>query len=209
MTAPSEQPPPADLPDVLDEGDRPSITEVNGTVARFEMAYSPEGEAERLAFGAPLLTRLPSYLFAACCAGVVGMVTLAYSGSSNSRLYVWIVEGDEDRPIPALVLAAVIALSGLATVVRSHMRGVVVTKHGLEARYLLPMGVPRLKRWAWAQIHRMVMDERGVMLELWDSTYERLPAVAEGARLAGVLAHAAGKHGIVTTQLAPLDKDKD
>jgi hypothetical protein len=48
------------------------------------------------------------------------------------------------------------------------------------------------------------MDERGVMLELWDSTYERLPAVAEGEKLAGVLTHAATKHGIVTTHLEPL-----
>ena len=39
----------ANLQNLADEGDRPSITEVNGTVARFEMAY-PLEERERWAF---------------------------------------------------------------------------------------------------------------------------------------------------------------
>lgn len=202
VTVPAEEQPPPALTDVVtDDGDRPSITEVNGTVARFEMAYSPDKDDERLSFGPPLWQTLPSYLFGALCLALVIVVATTYFGSSNSRLYVWIVEGDRGRPIPSSALAFIVFLSGLATVVRAHMRGVVITKEGIEARYLLPMGVPRVKRWQWAQVHRMVMDKRGVMLELWDSSYERLPAVAEAPRLMGVLAHAAGKHGIVITQL--------
>jgi hypothetical protein len=201
VTAPAEQPPSA-LPDVVtDDGDRPSITEVNGTVARFEMAYSPDKDDERLTFGPPIWTKIPSYVFGALCLALVIVVVTTYFGPSNSRLYVWIVEGDKGRPIPSAALAFIVFLSGIATVVRAHMRGVVITKEGIEARYLLPMGVPRVKRWQWAQVHRMVMDGRGVMLELWDSSYERLPTVAEGSKLAGVLTHAGNKHGIVITQL--------
>ena len=201
VTAPAQEPTPP-LPDVVtDDGDRPSITEVNGTVARFEMAYSPDKDDERLTFGAPLWSRIPSYVFGVLCLTLVIVVAVTYFGPSNSRLYVWIVEGDRGRPIPSSALAFIVFLSGLATVVRSHMRGVVITKDGIEARYLLPMGVPRVKRWQWAQVHRMVMDGRGIMLELWDSSYERLPSVGETARLMGVLNHAATKHGIVITQL--------
>ncbi len=201
MTTPAREPTPP-LPDVAtDDGDRPSITEVNGTVARFEMAYSPDKEDERMVFGPPVWSRIPSYVFGVLCLALVIVVAATYFGPSNTRLYVWIVEGDRGRPIPSAALAFIVLVSGLATVVRAHMRGVVVTKDGIEARYLLPMGVPRVKRWQWAQVHRMVMDGRGVMLELWDSSYERLPSVGETSRLIGVLNHAASKHGIVITQL--------
>jgi len=201
VTTPAPKPAPP-LPDVVtDEGDRPSITEVNGTVARFSMAYSPDKDDERMVFGPPFSTRIPSYVFGALCLALAIVVTTTYFGPSNTRLYVWIVEGDKGRPIPSAALAFIVFISGLATVVRAHMRGVVVTKGGIEARYLLPMGVPRVKRWQWAQVHRMVMDGRGVMLELWDASYERLPSVGETSRLMGVLNHAASKHGIVITQL--------
>lgn len=201
VTVPAEEQPAPALTDTVDDGDRPSITEVNGTIARFEMAYSPDKDDERLTFGPPLWSKIPSYVFGVLCVALVCVVVSAYFGSSNSRLYVWIIEGDKGRPIPSAALAFIVFVSGLATVVRAHMRGVVVTKDGIEARYLLPMGVPRVKRWQWAQVHRMVMDDRGIMLELWDSTYERLPDVAERSRLSSVLAHAASKHGIVMTQL--------
>jgi hypothetical protein len=205
-TAPPTPQAPPELPDVADEGDRPSITEVNGTVARFEMTYSPDAEDARIVFGPPLWSRLPAYLYGGLAAALVSTVAFAYTlASSNARVYVWIVEGDRHRPIPAAALAFVVACSGLATMIRAHMRGVIVTKHGLEARYLLPFGVPRVRRWAWSQLHRVVMDDRGVMLELWDSTYERLPDVAELRKLAGVLLHAAQKHGIVATQLGSID----
>ena len=85
------------------------------------------------------------------------------------------------------MLAFFIFLSGVGTLVRARMRGVVVHVDGLEARYLLPMGVPRVKRWAWAQIERVLIDDEGAMLELWDSTYERLPDVARPGELGALL----------------------
>lgn len=205
LTAPIPDPNAAteQLPDAQDEHDRPSITEVNGTVARFSMAYSAAAtERDRVTFGAPLLTRAPSYVFGLFALGIATSVTLAYTVlPSHSKLYVWLVEGDKGRPVPAVVLAIVIACSGIATVVRAHMRGVIVTADGVEARSLLALGVPSVKRWNWAQIHRMIMDDQGILLELWDSTYERLPAVQDTQTLAGLLTEQAGKHGIVTTHL--------
>jgi hypothetical protein len=85
------------------------------------------------------------------------------------------------------------------------MRGVVIHVDGIEARYLLPLGVPRVKRWAWAQIERVVLDEEGAMLELWDSTYERLPDVARPVDLGAQLERLAASRRIIVTRLDAID----
>jgi hypothetical protein len=195
------------MPELADEGDRPSITEVNGTVARFDMAYNAEDETMRVAFGAPLSARIPSYVFLALAVGVAVTVAAAYRMSPSSSLFIWVVEGDRGRPLPASVLSFIILISGLATALRSHMRGVIVHKSGIEARYLLPLGVPRIRKWAWPQIHRMVMDEEGVMLELWDGQYDRLPDVGRGAELADLLEGMGSRHNITVTRLKKMIED--
>ena len=191
------------LENLSEDGDRTSITEVNGSVARFDMSYSPVA-GERLFFGPPRSARIPGFVFLAFAVVLVALEAIAYTGSSNSRLYVWLVEGDSARPLPSVVLAAIVLLSALGTVVRTHLRGVVVKGDGLEARYLLALGMPRIKKWAWAQIHRMVIDERQVMLELWDNTYERLPPVADFAKLRAALEGVAAARRIPVTKLKPL-----
>ncbi len=192
------------LPNLADEGDRPSITETNGTVARFEMAYENESP-ERHAFGAPLLTKLPAIVWFGFSLAVTCVVVLAHHSSSNSPLYVWVVERDRGG-VPASGLAFIILASGIATLVRSYMRGVIVQRSGIEARIVLPLGVPRVRRWAWAQIHRMVIDDRDdVMLELWTGEYDKLPSVARPKDLASVLEHKCAQHGVLLTRLKALD----
>jgi hypothetical protein len=182
-----------------------SVTDVHGTVARFEMAYSPVAR-RAVTFGPPLRQRLPSLVFFSFGAALVSLVVTAYYvASSNSSLYVWIVDGDRARPLPAAVLAGVVFLSALGTVIRARMRGVLVHPDGIEARYLLPMGVPRVKRWAWAQVERIVLDDDGAMLELWDSTYERLPDVADPKELGSLLERIAAERRIVVTRLKALE----
>jgi hypothetical protein len=58
-----------------------------------------------------------------------------------------------------------------------------------------------VKRWTWAQIDRLVVDEGDVMLELWDGTYERLPKVHEAKKLADLLAGIATARGRAVTRL--------
>jgi hypothetical protein len=202
VTAPQQDDPPA-LKDLTDDGDRISITDVNGTVARFDMSYSPLA-GERLFFGPPRSARIPGFVFLAFGLVLVALELIAYSGSSNSRLYVWLVEGDSTRPLPSALLAAIVLVSALGTVLRTHLRGVVVRGDGLEARYLLPLGMPRIKKWAWAQIHRMVIDDRQVMLELWDNTYEKLPPVGDFLKLRAALEGVAAARRIPVTTLRPL-----
>jgi hypothetical protein len=179
-----------------------SVTE-NGTVARFEMAYSPPNRAE--VFGPPLRQRIASMLFLTFGVVLATLVAVAYyAASSNSALYRWIVEGDRGRPLPASVLAFFIVLSGVGTLVRARMRGVIVHPDGIEGRYLLAMGVPRVKRWAWPQIERIVLDDHGAMLDLWDGTYERLPDVARPREMGELLERIAGTRRIVVTRLADI-----
>jgi hypothetical protein len=201
---------PHELPDLVESVPaRPqldSVTDVHGTVARFEMAYSPVARRAE-AFGPPLRQRLPSLLFFTFGAMLVGLVITAYYvASSNSTLYVWIVDGDRARPLPAAVLATMVFLSSLGTVIRARMRGVLVHPDGIEARYLLAMGFPRVKRWGWAQVERVVLDDDGAMLELWDSTYERLPDVARPKELGALLERIAGERRIVVTRLDGVER---
>ena len=202
MTQPHTPPPSPPLPDVVDDvddGDRPSITEVNGTVAKFEMAYNAD-PSDRFAFGVPMVTRLPGYAFLAFAA-LIGLTVLsAYYGSSNSSLYIWVVEGDRHRVIGSGPLAFIIVVAALGNVLKTALRGVVVTADAIEARFLVA-GFPKVKRWTWAQIDRLVVDQGDVMLELWDGTYERLPKVRDGKRLADLLAGIATARGRSVTRL--------
>jgi hypothetical protein len=199
---PPEGPP---LPDVIDEvsdGDRPSITDVNGTVAKFEMAYNAD-KSDRFAFGVPLLARLPGYAFLAFAA-IIGLTVLsAYHGSSNSSLYIWVVEGDRHRVFGSGPLAFIIVFAALGNVLKTALRGVIVTADAIEARFLVA-GFPKVKRWTWAQIDRLVVDEGDVMLELWDGTYERLPKVHDAKKLADLLAGIATARGRAVTRLEPV-----
>lgn len=195
------------LPDVVessDDGDRPSITEVNGTVAKFEMAYAPE-RSDRFAFGAPLLARIPGYAFLVFAALIGLTVLTAYYGSSNSRLYIWIVEGDRHRLFGSGPLAFIILFAAVGNVIKTALRGVIVTADAVEARMIIA-GFPRVRRWTWAQIDRLVVDEEEVMLELWDGTYERLPKVRDGKKLVDLLASVATARGRAVTRLTKTTK---
>lgn len=183
-----------------DEGERSSVTDVNGTVARFEMAYSPSA-SDRFAFGPPLRMLVPSFLYLTFAFFVVGLVVAAHLGASNSRLYIWVVEGDRGRPIGSVALALIVLASGIGTVIRAHMRGVIVRAEGVEARYLLALGVPRIKRWAWSQVERIIVDERAVMFELWNGEYERMPEVKEPRKLRELLERIAAARHIRVTRL--------
>ena len=204
MTTASHRPPPGNEshpPDAIidEDGDRVSITDVNGSVARFEMTYSPPNAA-RTKFGPPLRSRLPSaaYLVAALALGATMLYAYTIAPSS-SRLFVWAVEGDRDRPVSASILAVVIVVSALATVIRTHMRGVLVSDHWIEARYLLPLGIPKARRWGWPQVLRIVIDGTRIALELWDGSFEKLPVVASPRELMQlVLQHAQRRHIDVT-----------
>jgi hypothetical protein len=183
-----------------DEGDRISVTDVNGTVARFEMAYSPV-ESDRFRFGPPLRQRIPSLLFLAFAAAMLAAVLYGESAGSGTRLSIWLAEQDRGRPIGSLGLSIIVLASALGTVARAPMRGLVIRADGVEARYLLPLGIPRIRRWTWAQVERIVVDDRSVMFELWNGEYERMPAVGDHAALCELLERIAAGRKLRVTKL--------
>ena len=188
-------------PLIGDESEEPSITEVNGTVARFSMAYSATEGVKSSFFGPPKKQLWASYVFASFAILLTTIVAVGYSSGSNSRLYVWIVEGDLGRPLPSWMLAAVILLSSIGTMVRARMRGVLVGPDWLESRELLLFGIPKVERWSWSQIDRFVFDDRGVMVELWNNRYVKLADVLDVKALQTCLAHVAVKRYKTVTEL--------
>jgi len=184
-----------------EDGDRASITEVNGTVARFEMTYSPPAGA-KAKFGPPLRSRVPSAIYLAGALVLGSMVLYAYSWApSSSQVFAYVVEGDRTRPISANILAIIVVVSALATVLRTHMRGVLLSDDWIEARYLLPFGIPRARRWGWPQVLRVVVDGTSVGFELWDGSFAKLPEVARGRELADMVCQYAQHHRIDVTVL--------
>jgi hypothetical protein len=181
------------------DGDRISVTDVNGTVARFEMAYSP-AESDRFRFGPPVRQWIPSLLFFAAAIAMVSTVIVG-QGSSTSALSQWLAAQDHGRPISSLTLAIIVLISALGTVLRAQMRGVIVRGDGVEARYVLALGVPRIRKWTWAQVERIVVDEQSVMFELWNGEYERLPPVRDVTGLRDLLERIAAARKIRVTTL--------
>jgi len=177
-----------------DEDERPSITEHKGTVARFEMAYNPNPD-ERFAFGPPLWQRLPSLAFVGFALVLAVATVLAHQAPSTSALFRFIVT--ENRT----PFVFVIGLAAIATFVRSGLRGVIVTREGVETRDLA-LGIPRVKKYRWPQIDRVIVDGESVMFELWNGTYERLPRVHEGDKLVSILERVAMARGRVVTRLS-------
>jgi hypothetical protein len=199
VTQPDPARTPTDDP-VDDTGDRESITEIRGTVARFEMTYSPE-RGERVKFGPPLRVLVPGFLYLGLAVLAALLIFTAHAGAHGTSLYTFIVEGDRNRPIGSIAFAIVLVTSALATVLRAQMRGVIVHGDGLESRDIALLGVPRIRRFAWAQIDRLVVSETEVMLELWNGTYEKLPAVARPESLVMLLERIAIGRNIQLTRL--------
>jgi len=183
------------------DGDRISITDVNGTVARFDMTYEAPSAGEKIKFGPPRRARIPSalYLLASIAFGVV--TVCAYNAPTGSKLFVWAVEGDRIRPLSVSVIAVVLLVSSLATVLRTHMRGVIVTDDWIEARSLLALGIPRAKRWGWPQVTRLVVDGESLGFEMYDGSFERLPVVADGKAMIQLMMHHAARLRIDVTVL--------
>lgn len=179
--------------ETADDGDRPSITEVNGTVAHFEMAYNPNPD-DRFVFGPPIWQRLPSLLFLGF-AGFIGLAAfIAHNSPVSSSLHHFIVAENRTPLVFIIVLAAI------ATFVRAGLRGVIITSDSVETR-TLSMGFPRVKRYRWAQIDRVVLDKEDVLFELWNGEYERLPKVNKAEEMVNLLERIAISRGRQVTRL--------
>jgi len=165
----------------------------------FDMTYKP---ARRASFGPPIGVRAPSYAALLVTVAAAFAAWWAPNTNSGSFLHTWVVAGDRTRLVPALVIALVICGSALAAVLRTEMRGVIVTPDGITVRDLLPFGLPRVRRYAWSQIDRVRIPRfasdgrpdgaiagatKKIRLDLWDGSQAFVPDVARPKDLSLIL----------------------
>ncbi|HEY3595673.1 MAG TPA: PH domain-containing protein [Polyangiaceae bacterium] len=152
----------------------------------FEMTYRPQSSQ---AFGPPFVARVPSLVYLALALSLVAVVLIGSWSSHDSLLFRYVVEADAQRLVSARILAAIVLVSALASVLRARMRGVIVHPDGLEARDVLGfVGWPRVRRFAWPQIDRIVLNSgRLIGVDLWDGRRVWLPAVGKRDELAQTL----------------------
>jgi hypothetical protein len=149
------------------------------------MTYAPAESA----FGPPLRARVPSFVYLVLALAAVMIVLLAENSPADSWLFVNIVERGMRGPISARAVAFMLVLGALSSVLRANMRGVRIRGDGLEYRDIVSIGLPKLKRYRWAQIDRIILDlpQRNIALDLWDGTRAFLPIVQDRSGLANAL----------------------
>jgi hypothetical protein len=175
----------------------------------FDMTYRP---LSSVAFGPPLAVRLPSFVYLLLAIALVAFVIVGSLSGSGTWIFRYVVTDDEQRWLSARTLAGLVLLSAVASVVRARMRGVVVHPGGLETRDLLSLGWPRVRRFSWPQIDKIVLDAGpDIALDLWDGSRELLPQVSDRKNLALLLERVALARAIpisgATGTVDPLEDD--
>ena len=124
------------------------------------------------------------------------LVLVGEQSASGTWLFHYVVEEDVGRVMSIRTFAIILTVSSLATVLRSGMRGVRIYPDGVEARDVLNFLVPKLRRYRWPQIERMVLDGSLIAFDLWDGSRAYLPEVSERGALAAALEHVAAARAI-------------
>lgn len=146
------------------------------------MTYRPTEEF----FGPPLSVRVPAFVHGGLAVLILGLVFVVERGSKDAFLYQYMFQ--KKHLIDTHVAAALFALSSVLSMLRDGMRGVRIRPSFLEYRELLSAMWPRVRRYRWAQIDRVVFEQSGsISLDLWDGRREILPAVRDTAELRAVL----------------------
>jgi len=169
----------------------------------FDMTYRPADTA----FGPPLRAKIPSFVYLFLALSAVTVLLIAERSAHDSWLYVNIVERGARGFIGARFVAFMLVLGALSSLVRTSMRGVRIRADGLEYRDILSLGVPRLRRYRWAQIDRIILDSPSdIALDLWDGTRVFLPTVEDRVGLAAALEKVGAARAIPVRGGAGLDE---
>ncbi len=168
----------------------------------FDMTYRPPASA----YGPPWPARIPSFLYLGAAIGVAAVVALAQSADPSSWLHYYVVQRDPDRIVGARMLAVFVMVSALAAVLRASLRGVRIVPEGVLCREVLALGFPKVRRFRWAQIDRIILDQpNSIAFDLWDGSRAFLPTVGDRAGLAAALEKVAAARSIPVRGGAGLD----
>jgi len=138
------------------------------------------------------------------------------------------------RVVSSTMLAIFIFASAAASIFRQQLAGVVVRPDGIETREILPLGMPRIRRLAWAQIDRVSIPRanarvlqtahepagksfKKIRLDLWNGHHAFLPDVAKQIDLALMIERVAlaraipieGGTGLVDDLGSPFGEDDE
>ena len=124
------------------------------------------------------------------------IVFALHSTVGAGPLHKFIVEDDAVRALGSRPFAWLLAASAGATLIRAWLRGVIVSPDGIEVRELGTLGFPRVIRWNWVQVDRLIIDPARdrVLVELWNGQKTFLPAVRHGRQMRDTLLGLATQH---------------
>ncbi len=150
----------------------------------FDMTYRP-AEA---AFPPPWRARLPSLIYLMVALAIGAVVLAAEMSSSNSKLYVWVIENNSTRIISPSTFSLLLLGSAVAMFLREGMRGVRVLGDGIEYRDVVSLVIPKRRKLRWPQMDRIILDQpSAVAIDLWDGTRAFLPPVNDRGKLSATL----------------------
>ena len=161
----------------------------------FDMCFRPE-EARR--FGPGFRARLPSYVYLGAALLFCLFVGYGHVAPVGSFAFHWVVEAANQRPISSMAFASIALVSGVAAVLRSHLRGVVIGPDGIETLDVQVLGWPKIRHIAWPMIDRFRFDvsPRYVGVDLWNGTQEYFPEVGDLEALTHALVYIAEARAI-------------
>ncbi len=177
----------------------------------FDMTYRPTEEF----FGPPIWVRVPSFIHATISVAVITLVFVV-ERRPGSQLYTYMFR--QEHLIDAHMLALAFGISGVASVLRSGMRGVRVRPDWVEYRDVISSVWPKVKKCRWAQIDHITFEPSGsISVDLWDGTREFLPQVSDTAGLSRALERLAraraipmsGERGLDDLDDAPEEHSED
>jgi hypothetical protein len=146
------------------------------------MTYRPTEEF----FGPPLSVRVPAFVHGGLAVLILGLVFAVERGPKDSSLYHYMFQ--KKHLIDTHLAASLFALSSVLSMLRDSMRGVRIRPNFVEYRELLNAMWPRVRRYRWAQIDRVVFEPSGsILVDLWDGRREILPEVRDMSELRSAL----------------------
>jgi hypothetical protein len=175
----------------------------------FDMTFRPE-ESRR--FGPERRSCWPAYAFLLAALAFLLFVAYGHIAEPGSFAHRYVIEAAGRRSFSAGTFATIILAAGIGSVVRTHMRGVVVHPDGIETLDLLVLGWPKIERYGWAQIDKFHFDAGKdlISLDLWNGQTSVLPRVADRRHLVEALAFVAEARAIpYTGDVPPLAFEAD
>ncbi|HEU4532741.1 MAG TPA: hypothetical protein VFS00_01440 [Polyangiaceae bacterium] len=154
----------------------------------FDMTYPP---AEVRRFGPSLRSCWFAYAYCALAMAFVAFVLYGHVAPADSLARAYVASAANREAWPPSYFALLVSASGVAAVVRAHLRGVVLLPDGIETLESGTIGVPRVRRIGWAMIHALRLNEgkgkKAIGVDLWNGDFELLPEVADPGELAAAL----------------------